>query len=792
MTTGGFKVAARAVIELGRELISSDGIAFYELIKNGLDAGSKTVNIVFDLPVHSEAWDRLNSEFAALDESSVTSQLLAHLKAELSKALDHSVHRSSEVAEAVRLARNYQQLRTAFRLANRVLVSDFGHGMSAKELPEVFLTIGTPYRRLQREKALSADDAKLPLGEKGIGRLSAMRLGSLMLVTTGRLSERNWNELTLDWEEFERRGNEPLENLSLQTSVGEKKRADQQGTMIDIRGLRRAWTRQQVEEVLKDDIRRLSDPFMPRAQPIATVERNGLDLPLSAPKGWLLKIAHGTIKANYFVSPEPHLRYAFTYALGDRSEQLHGVLGVVELTAQGENRIPPGILRRIGPFSVEAYWWNRQRIPSIDTIGTSKDIKAAIREWAGGLAIYRDEFRVNPYGRADNDWLGMDKAAFGSGGYKLNRQQLIGRVTISGRQNPHLLDQTNREGIQESPEFAAFRAILYRMLLTDFKAFLEQSELPPTTRDESTDQAIRRLKVSVQGVEARLSKRLTTLTKERRTWLQSVGLEADIESAIALCKEQLEKLRDVRDRERATKRQLLPAAGMGLMLDVVVHELNRSTSLAFDAAQQVLRSKEPARREQYTAQLRDELKTLRTRLTVLDDFAPSGRQRRDKFDAVRWLEDTVDYWEPRFREKQLGLELRLLPERVHHYEIYAVRGMLVQLVGNLLHNSLFWLSVGRTLSKPGSSKAVITLNTNDNRLVVWDDGPGVAMTDRNRIFQLGFSRRNAGEGKGLGLYIASEIARYHKTKIRLTDENAMEEGRMNSFEVDLRPIHVDR
>ena len=36
-----FTVTARTVLELGAELISSDVIAFYELIKNGFDAGSK-------------------------------------------------------------------------------------------------------------------------------------------------------------------------------------------------------------------------------------------------------------------------------------------------------------------------------------------------------------------------------------------------------------------------------------------------------------------------------------------------------------------------------------------------------------------------------------------------------------------------------------------------------------------------------------------------------------------------------------------------------------------------------
>ena len=41
----GFKIAARTILQLGAELISSDAIAFYELIKNEFDADSSDVKI---------------------------------------------------------------------------------------------------------------------------------------------------------------------------------------------------------------------------------------------------------------------------------------------------------------------------------------------------------------------------------------------------------------------------------------------------------------------------------------------------------------------------------------------------------------------------------------------------------------------------------------------------------------------------------------------------------------------------------------------------------------------------
>lgn len=63
--------------------------------------------------------------------------------------------------------------------------------------------------------------------------------------------------------------------------------------------------------------------------------------------------------------------------------------------------------------------------------------------------LYRYGFRVLPFGDPDDDWLALDKRVFGSSGFKLNRQQVFGRVRI---ETPHrfLSEQTNREGLVQS------------------------------------------------------------------------------------------------------------------------------------------------------------------------------------------------------------------------------------------------------------------------------------------------------------------------------------------------------
>ena len=90
--------------------------------------------------------------------------------------------------------------------------------------------------------------------------------------------------------------------------------------------------------------------------------------------------------------------------------------------------------------------------------------------------VYRDGFRVNPYGGPDDDWLGLDRRALASGGYKLNRNQLLGKIAISALGNPALLDQTNREGIRDSDEKNALIGLLRVAILNEFKKFLDEIE----------------------------------------------------------------------------------------------------------------------------------------------------------------------------------------------------------------------------------------------------------------------------------------------------------------------------
>lgn len=92
------------------------------------------------------------------------------------------------------------------------------------------------------------------------------------------------------------------------------------------------------------------------------------------------------------------------------------------------------------------------------------------RDSFGGIKLYRDNFRVRPYGEpgtSNYDWLLLSNRKTKSpaaishltGKWRVTADQILGSVYIS-RTNLTLPDQANREGIVETKEFGHFREIL--------------------------------------------------------------------------------------------------------------------------------------------------------------------------------------------------------------------------------------------------------------------------------------------------------------------------------------------
>ena len=430
---------------------------------------------------------------------------------------------------------------------------------------------------------------------------------------------------------------------------------------------------------------------------------------------------------------------------------------------------------RLGNFSADIYWYNRRAVAAIEglTHGVA-DTRREISNWSGGPMLYRYGFRILPYGDPGDDWLALDEAAFGQSGFKLNRQQLIGRVLI---ETPHsaLSEKTDREGLIDSDPYDALRKILMWVVHTEMRGLIneadnlelmERREAEKETRSVSkmrdrVDTALAHLRQQTGAVAAaeidELSRTVAGLTKH------SQDLVARIEAVIAEADEEREKF--------------VYLAGVGLMTEFIFHELERAVAHAMDALSG------GALKRATIESLREQLKTLHKRIAAFDELTGEKRQRRSSFD----LRDLVTLiLENHVREFDRHGIVARVKKPSHPVMIKAVRGMTIQILENLVVNATYWLKKQRQFESEFEPTLTIGFDTKNNSLTVEDNGPGVIEDRAERIFQPFITTKPAGQGRGLGLYISREMAAYHGWKLYMDDEvGRVRDGRLNTFVLEM-------
>src|SRR5262249_38760842 len=138
------------------------------------------------------------------------------------------------------------RLDTCYDEHNSIEISDTGSGMSMPEISANFLTLGTPARKREVEAILRRGGSKTPLGEKGIGRLSAMRLGQRLKLETARCDDDRLNVLDIDWRMFEDL-DAMIDDVEIEPRRGGRKENENwHGTKLTIGGLLEDWTERRV------------------------------------------------------------------------------------------------------------------------------------------------------------------------------------------------------------------------------------------------------------------------------------------------------------------------------------------------------------------------------------------------------------------------------------------------------------------------------------------------------------------------------------------------------------------
>lgn len=335
----------------------------------------------------------------------------------------------------------------------RLSILDNGAGMSSAEFQKVWMTPG------YSQKADSAKtNGRIQLGEKGIGRFAVDKLSQKLVVVTKKESDSDALRAEFDWRRFEDQTKKLKDiKIRIQRVSDEEIIKQGQGTRLDLTLLRRVWSEKDWEG-LRTELKKLLSP---------AGKSYGFTLAANA-SGW----ASGPISPDFDASGS----YEYVFSI-NKSGQIVWSLSrpskVLEELRKGGHRTAK--LLSDTETASNSFGFIHGKFHFFE-----KPAQIRKQGYDSGIGIYRDGFRVEPYGRGNDDWLGVKSLrAKRQGHAPVSPSKLFGFIEISRDKNDKLRDLTNREGIQDVPEFEDFKKAIFERF-QHFAGFIadDKSKMP--------------------------------------------------------------------------------------------------------------------------------------------------------------------------------------------------------------------------------------------------------------------------------------------------------------------------
>jgi signal transduction histidine kinase len=379
---------------VGRELITNNIIAVFELIKNSYDAFANVVCI----------------EFVNFDTSGADEELRDRNKRDI----------------------------IVSKPSSKIIISDDGWGMSFFEIKNNWMEIGTTSKEDLTEQRIMHGSRILKRvinGEKGIGRFGCDKLGSGLIMTTTGDKGFETSELHIDWSQLDDH-TKKLQDIEFECKVNKNITPIQTGMQLEISDLRDFWTNTDIWN-LKKQLKKMISPF--------AHEQNDFNI--------ILKFGDHKEKI-----VNDSLEYATT--------GIHATLscdGKLDYSIFDESFSSNNTIHlnkpSFGPVEIKILYMDagaKRAFARRNGIST--------REY-GNIKLFRDNFRILPYGEMENDWLGIDNKHAQAVFRSLGTRDIIGYVQITKSQNPWLKDATNRQGLNEDiPEYADFKDFIWKII----------------------------------------------------------------------------------------------------------------------------------------------------------------------------------------------------------------------------------------------------------------------------------------------------------------------------------------
>lgn len=373
-----FKISSALKNLIGKELITDEFVAIFELVKNSFDANAKRVKVIFE------------NQYAPI--------------------------------------------------GSKITIWDDGWGMSRQDLEDKWLFVGYSAKRDgtgDRDYRNQLKTKRIFAGAKGVGRFSCDRLGANLRLVTKKDGDK-CECLDVDWSKFEENSTKEFVNIKVSHQTLDECPIEglRTGTILEITSLRDRWDRARLLK-LKQSLEKLVRPDEDFSNDLFEIEI----------------IAKDELQEDILS--------------GDNGKKVNGIvrnfvfekLGLKTTTIEAEIVEDGSIIKTALTDRGREIYWVKERNPYTLLSGVKVVLfhlnRAAKIDFKkrvglepvkyGSVFIYKNGFRIYPFGEDGDDSLKIDRRK--QQGYKrfLGTRDLIGRIVIKG-ESIDLKETTSRDG----------------------------------------------------------------------------------------------------------------------------------------------------------------------------------------------------------------------------------------------------------------------------------------------------------------------------------------------------------
>ncbi|MGS4871327.1 ATP-binding protein [Streptococcus sp. Z556] len=681
-----FKVSSGLKNIIGKDLITNELVAIFELVKNGYDADATEINLIIN---------------------------------------------------------SYE---------NYIIIQDNGKGMNRDDIENKWLFVAHSEKK---------DSDKVYAGSKGIGRFSCDRLGTKLKLISHKDDE--VSELKIDWGKFEKNSLTKFEELDVtytSLDVIEDSFIQKSGTILTISNLRDTWDLNRVNRVI-EALQRLVNPFVDDGKIKINVKYISSSSGIAELDEYISNhIATVLDKKTIYIECDIKEK-EISITLFDKEKIIYSLK--IE-----NNTILKDIYFKIYYMSFAAKY------------NFTKIMKTEPKNY-GSIFLYKNNFRIFPYGEVDFDSFGLNLRKTQGFNRYLGHRELLGWINITDSEN-HFNEVTSRDrGFVTNSYTIEFEKVYMELVHRPLESYMQLTRFGNSDIDDiETDDndAIQKLIQRFKKYKFTVAPRVYELPKIAQPLEKKFELLDDMntsssekkeiqkslkQATVELRKENQEVKKENQRIDRENSRlkneieikEKLISNEKPARQDMLFHELGKAGKELTATLQKMIRLMTPEEYEKFSNSIykirrtSDKLSSIKKQILRLNFESFSNLEN---IELKSYLKSYVDNLIDDTVNVKISLGVGKLYQNINVYDFGT-------LLDNLIINA-----------QERNAKELHIFFNEDNKIMHFtsDTGP-IDIVPIENIFNIGVTSKR--RGTGLGMYICQQICKDFNWKISVHQLN---------------------